>query len=148
MHNRRIFGSCILTAAFESYQLLGRRARLVLLFAGPFYHNLADYGGSLSVERTHKLCGDHLEHVYAALRITTHGVQCTALQWGTDPDVLIASTSSNCIGECIWHACMLPFIYAGLSGPPKPVLWQVLLLLLLLVKVVAVVQLLNLSHCQ
>ena len=50
------------------------------------------------MERVHKLCGDHCEHAYTALRITTHGTSCTALLWGAEPDVLIASTATNAIG--------------------------------------------------
>jgi hypothetical protein len=58
----------------------------------------ADHG-SLSAERTHKLCGDFMEHVYEALRLTTHGTQCVALQWAAgDPELVIAATTSNCIG--------------------------------------------------
>jgi hypothetical protein len=61
-----------------------------------------DHGG-LSVERVFKLAGDHCEHAYAALRVTTHG-QCAAqLLWGAEPDTLLASTSSNAIGAAAAH---------------------------------------------
>lgn len=55
----------------------------------------ADHG-SLTAERTHKLCGDHQEHVYEALRIGTHGAQCTSLQWAAaDPEQLVVGHRSS-----------------------------------------------------
>lgn len=57
-------------------------------------------GGAVAVERVHRLAGDHLEHAYAAARITTHGAQCGALVFG-EGDVagkLLAGTASNCVG--------------------------------------------------
>jgi phage-related baseplate assembly protein len=53
----------------------------------------------LSAERVHKLAGDHLEHAYEALRLTTHGAVCDALAFSPDDaDLLVASTTGNCIG--------------------------------------------------
>jgi hypothetical protein len=49
-------------------------------------------------ESVHKLCGDHHEHMYSALRISTPFVQSMSLAWGTENDLLITLTSTNCIG--------------------------------------------------
>lgn len=74
----------------------------------------ADHG-SLSLERVHRLCGDNLEHVYEAARITTHGVQCMAIAWhAAEADTLIAGTSTNHVGAC---PCRSPMSLAHAARP-------------------------------
>lgn len=39
----------------------------------------------MTSERIARLCGDHLEHCYEALRLTTHGTICVSVACHTDP---------------------------------------------------------------
>lgn len=62
-------------------------------------------------ERAARLCGDHSEHAYDVLRLTTHGSACTSVCYHPEtPGILVCSTALNSIAQydiarsaCISH---------------------------------------------
>jgi hypothetical protein len=54
--------------------------------------------GQVTGEKVARLCGDHLEHAYDALRLTTSGTSCISCCYhALLPHTVICSTSSNSI---------------------------------------------------
>lgn len=53
--------------------------------------------GTVKHDKITKLCGEHSEHAYEALRFTTHGSQPVACMFGPDGNTVICSTSTNSI---------------------------------------------------
>lgn len=55
-------------------------------------------GGQVTSEKVARLCGDHLEHAYEALRLTTSGTSCVSCCYhALLPNTVICSTSVNSI---------------------------------------------------
>lgn len=56
--------------------------------------------GLVTTERVARLCGDHSEHAYDVLRITTHGTACLSVCCHAEAqNTLICSTHSNTIAQ-------------------------------------------------
>lgn len=55
--------------------------------------------GHVSSERVARLCGDHSEHCYEAVRLTTHGTTCVSVAYHADTPT--AAAASAAVGACI-----------------------------------------------
>lgn len=56
--------------------------------------------GLVTTERVARLCGDHSEHAYDVLRITTHGTACVGVCYHSEAaNTLICSTAVNSIAQ-------------------------------------------------
>lgn len=72
----------------------------------------------MTSERVARLCGEHLEHAYEALRLTTHGIACVSCCYHQDlPNTIICSTSSNCIA--LYDAARILCISQQAKGPRR-----------------------------